>query len=155
LEAEGELAPRAARVGSTSRGGGQVNEYVDRVRDAFIAQAAGDLEPARQLLGADAVLVVPAFLPVSDPRGFDGLVALMLEMMSRCDGGFSSTFIEAIGAGRIVTTLSEVNATRNGRSVTYNTVWTFRFADDMVAEAWLHPSLPADEIARFYGFDEA
>jgi hypothetical protein len=132
-----------------------MNEYVDRVRDAFIAQAAGDLEPARSLLGADAVLNVPAFLPVSDPRGFDGLVALMLAMMSRCDGGFSSTFVDSVGAGRIVTTINEVNATRNGRSVTYNTVWTFRFSGDVVAEAWLHPSLPADEIARFYGFGDA
>ena len=50
-----------------------------------------------------------------------------LEMMSRCDGGFESTFIDAIGAGRIVTTVNQVNATRNGRSISYNTVWTFRF----------------------------
>jgi hypothetical protein len=53
-----------------------------------------------------------------------------------------------------VTTINDVNATRNGRSITYSTVWTFRFADGGVAEAWLHPSLPGREIARFYGFDE-
>ena len=133
-----------------------MSEYVDQVRDAFTAQAAGDLEPARRLLGPDAVLNIPAFVPVADPRGFDGMVALLLEMASRCeDGSFDSTFIDAIGAGRIVTTINEVNATRNGRSITYNTVWTFRFADGLVAEAWLHPSLASEEIARFYGFGEA
>ena len=131
-----------------------MNEYVDQIRDAFTAQAAGDLEPSRTLLGSDAVLNIPAFLPISDPRGFDGLIALVLEMMSRCDGGFESTFIDAIGAGRIVTTVNQVNATRNGRSISYNTVWTFRFADALVAEAWLHPSLPDQEIASFYGFGE-
>ena len=82
------------------------------------------------------------------------MIALVLEMMGRCDGGFESTFIDAIGAGRIVTTINQVNATRNGRSISYNTVWTFRFADDVVAEAWLHPSLPAQEIASFYDFVE-
>jgi ketosteroid isomerase-like protein len=133
-----------------------MDEYVDVVRDAFIAQAAGDLEPAQRLLGPDAILNIPRFLPVVDPRGFDGMVALLLEMASRCDDGkFASTFIDAIGAGRIVTTVNEVKATRNGRSITYNTVWTFRFADDVVAEAWLRPSLPGGEIARFYGFREA
>ena len=99
--------------------------YVDQVRDAFAAQAAGDLEPARKLLGSDAILNVPAFLPIGDPRGFDGLVALMLEMMSRSDGGFASMLTDAIGAGEIVTTINEVNATRNGRSINYHTVWTF------------------------------
>ena len=133
-----------------------MNEYVDQVRDAFTAQAAGDLEPARRLLRSDAVLNIPAFVPVADARGFDGIVALLLEMASRCDDGrFDSTFVDAIGEGRIVTTINEVNATRNGRSITYNTVWTFRFADGVVVEAWLHPSLPGDEIARFYGFGEA
>ena len=133
-----------------------MNEYVDRVREAFTAQAAGDLEPARRLLRPDAVLDIPAFLPIADSRGFDGMVALLLEMASRCDdGSFASTFIDAIGASRIVTTINEVNATRNGRSITYNTVWTFRFTDGAVAEAWLHPSLPGQEIARFYGFGEA
>jgi ketosteroid isomerase-like protein len=133
-----------------------MNEYVDQVRDAFAAQAAGDLEPARRLLRSDAVLNIPAFLPFADPRGFDGMVALLLEMASRCDdGSFVSTFVDAIGAGGIVTTVNEVNATRRGSSITYNTVWTFRFADGVVAEAWLHPSLPGHEIARFYGFGEA
>ena len=133
-----------------------MNEYVDQVRDAFEAQAAGDLEPARRLLGPDAVLNIPEFVPLADPRGFDGMVALLLEMASRCDdGSFVSTFIDAIGAGRIVTTVNEVNATRKGSSITYNTVWTFRFADRVVAEAWLHPSLPGHEIARFYDFGEA
>ena len=126
--------------------------YVDHVRHAFTAQAAGDLEPARRLLGSDAILNIPAFLPVPDARGFDGLVAIMLEMMSRSDGGFASTLVDAVGAGEIVTTVNEVNATRNGRSITYHTVWTFRFADGVVAEAWLHPSMPGEEIARFYGF---
>ena len=131
-----------------------MNDYVDQIRSAFIAQAAGDLEPSRALLGSDAVLNIPAFIPVTDPRGFDGLVALVLEMMGRCDGGFDSTFIDAIGAGRIVTTINQVNATRNGRSISYNTVWTFRFADGVVAEAWLQPSLPAHEVANFYDFGE-
>ena len=132
-----------------------MEDYVDQVRDAFAAQAGGDLEPARRLFAPDAVLNLPAFLPVSDPRGFDGMVALILEMMSRCDGGFASTFIDAIGAGRIVTTINQVDATRNGRSISYNTVWTFRFTDGVVSEAWLHPSLPAEDIARFYDFGEA
>ena len=133
-----------------------MSEYVDQVRHGFAAQAAGDLEPVRGLLSTDAVLNIPDFLPIADPRGFDGMVALLLEMASRCDdGGFTSTFVDAIGAGRIVTTVNEVNATRGGSSITYNTVWTFRFADGVVAEAWLHPSLPTQEIARFYGFGEA
>jgi hypothetical protein len=72
--------------------------------------------------------------------------------MSRCDGGFASTLVDVIGAGEIVTTINEVNATRNGRSIDYHTVWTFRFTDDVVAEAWLHPSLPGEEIGPFYGF---
>ena len=129
-----------------------MNAHVDHVRDAFAAQAAGDLEPARMLLASNAILNIPAFLPVADPRGFDGLVALMLEMMSRCDGGFASTLVDAIGAGEIVTTINEVTATRHGRSINYHTVWTFRFTHDVVAEAWLHPSLPGEEIGRFYGF---
>jgi hypothetical protein len=128
---------------------------VDLVRDAFAAQAAGDLEPARRLFAPGAVLHLPAFLPVADPRGFDGMVALIVEMMSRCDGGFTSTFIDAIGAGHIVTTVNQVDATRNGRSITYNTVWTFRFTDDVISEAWLHPSLPSEEVAHFYDFGEA
>ena len=103
----------------------------------------------------DAVLNVPAFIPVSDPRGLDGMVLLIMEMMSRCDGGFASTFIDAIGAGQIVTTINQVNATRNGRSISYNTVWTFRFTDGVVSEAWLHPSLPGEDIARFYDFGAA
>jgi len=129
-----------------------MEEHVDQVRDAFAAQAAGDLEPARRLFAPDAVLNLPAFIPVSDPRGFDGMVALILEMMSRCDGGFASTLVDVIGAGEIVTSVNVVNATRNGRSINYYTVWTFRFADGVVAEAWLHPSLPGEEIERFYGF---
>jgi ketosteroid isomerase-like protein len=133
-----------------------MNGYVDRVRDAFAAQAEGDLEPAQRLLGPDAVLNVPAFLHIVDPRGFDGMVTLLLEMASRCDdGNFASRFIDAIAAGQVVTTVNEVNATRNGQSISYNTVWTFRFADGDVAEAWLHPSLPGHEIARFYGFGNA
>jgi ketosteroid isomerase-like protein len=128
---------------------------VDQVRNAFAAQAVGDLEPARQLLGTEAILHLPAFLAVPDPRGFDGLVALMLEMMSRSDGGFASTLVDVIGAGDIVTTINEVNATRDGQSINYHTVWTFRFADAVVAEAWLHPSVPGDEIRRFYGFATA
>jgi ketosteroid isomerase-like protein len=133
-----------------------MNEYVDQVRDAFTAQAAGDLEPARSLLRPDAVINIPAFIPVADPLGFDGMVALLVEMASRCkDGSFDSRFLDAIGAGRIVTTTNEVNATRHGRSITYNTAWTFRFTDGFVAEAWLHPSLPGQEIARFYGFGQA
>jgi hypothetical protein len=83
------------------------------------------------------------------------MAALLLEMASRCDdGGFVSTFLDAIGAGRIVTTVNEVNATCRGSSITYSTVRTFRFADGVCAEAWLNPSLPGQEIARFYGFDE-
>ena len=131
-----------------------MNRHVDQVRDAFAAQAVGDLEPARELLGPGAILNVPGFLPVADPRGFDGLVAVMLEMMSRSDGGFASTLVDAIGAGEIVTTVNEVNATRHGRSITYHTVWTFRFTDGVVAEAWLHTSLSGQEIKRFYGFNE-
>ena len=78
-----------------------MDEYVDVVRNAFIAQAAGDLEPAQTLLGPDAVLNIPRFLPVANPRGFDGRVALLLEMASRCDdGNFASRFIDAIGAGQ-------------------------------------------------------
>ena len=129
-----------------------MSSYVDQVRDAFAAQAAGDLDPARTLLGSDAILNVPAFLPVPDPQGFDGLVAIMLEMMAHADGGFASTLVDAIGTGEIVTTVNEVNATRGGRTITYHTVWTFRFADGVVAEAWLHPSLPGEEIRRFYDF---
>jgi len=132
-----------------------MKDSVDRVRDAFAAQAAGDLEPARRLFAPDAVLNVPAFIPVSDPRGLDGMVLLIMEMMSRCDGGFASTFIDAIGAGQIVTTINQVNATRNGRSISYNTVWTFRYTDGVVSEAWLHPSLPGEDIARFYDFGAA
>ena len=132
-----------------------MEHYVDQVRDAFAAQAAGDLEPARRLFAPDAVLNLPAFIPVSDSRGFDGMVALILEMMSRCDGAFVSTFLDAIGAGQIVTTLNQVDATRNGRSISYNTVWTFRFTDGVVSEAWLHPSLPGEDIAGFYDFGEA
>lgn len=129
-----------------------MKDSVDQVRDAFAAQAAGDLEPARRLFAPDAVLNVPAFIPVSDPRGLDGMVLLIMEMMSRCDGGFTSTFIDAIGAGHIVTTVNQVDATRNGRSITYHTVWTFRFTDDVISEAWLHPSLLGEEIAHFYDF---
>jgi len=131
-----------------------MNEYVDLIRGAFKAQAAGNLEPSRKLLGTEAVLNIPAFLPISNPRGFDGLVAIVWEMMSRCDGAFESTFIDAIGEGLIVTTVNQVNATRNGRSISYNTVWTFRFADGTISDAWLHPSLPDHEIASFYGFGE-
>ena len=120
----------------------------------FAAQAAGDLEPARRLFSPDAVLNLPAFIPVAEPRGFDGIVALILEMMSRCDGGFASTFIDAIGAGEIVTTVNRVDATRKGRTIRYNTAWIFRLTDDVVSEAWLHPSLPGEELARFYDFGE-
>jgi hypothetical protein len=132
-----------------------MTDHVSSVREAFLAQGAGDLEPSKTLIGPDAVLNIPAFIPIADPRGFDGIVALILEMMSRCDGNFVSRFLDAVGAGDIVTAVNEVHATRNGRSITYNTVWTFRFVDGVIAEAWLHPSLPAAEIAQFYGFDEA
>ena len=115
-----------------------MNEYVDQVRDAFTAQAAGDLEPARRLLRPDAVLNIPAFLPVADPRGFDGMVALLLAMASRCDGGsFASRFIDAIGAGRVVTTINEVDATRNGADHLQHLA-PFPRRDGAVAEAWLH-----------------
>ncbi len=93
-------------------------------------------------------------MPVGPLAGFDGIVALVLEMMGRCDGGFRSDFVDAMGAGSIVTTLNEVSATREGRSIAYNTVWTFRFAGDQVAEAWLHPSIAEHELADFYGFRE-
>ena len=74
--------------------------YVDQVRDASTAQAAGDLEPARRLLGSDGKLNIPAFLPVPHLCGFDGLVALMLELITRADGGFASTLVDAIGGGQ-------------------------------------------------------
>jgi predicted SnoaL-like aldol condensation-catalyzing enzyme len=131
-----------------------LNDYVEQVRNAFLSQEAGDLEPARRLLGSDAMLNMPSFIPARRVQGFDGLVAVLAEMMARSDGGFASKFVDAIGAGTIVTTINEVNATRNGRSILYNTVWTFRFTDGVVAEAWLHPSLPSTEIVQFYGFTD-
>jgi ketosteroid isomerase-like protein len=130
-----------------------MTDHVDQIREAFHAQATGDLEPARRLFAPAAVLNLPAFIPLSDPTGFDGMVALIVEMMGRCDGGFASTFIDAIGDGEIVTTVNRVDATRKGRAISYNTVWTFRFEDGLVSEAWLHPSLAGEEIARFYDFD--
>jgi ketosteroid isomerase-like protein len=125
---------------------------VSLVRAAFEAQAAGDLEPTRALSGDDGVVHVPEFIPLQNLRGFDGLVTLLATMMERCDGGFDSRFLEAVGDGDIVTTVNKVTATRDGRTLSYNTVWTFRFEGGKVAEAWLHPSLPAHEVAEFYGF---
>ncbi len=129
-----------------------MSNSVDRVRDAMRAQATGDLEPARSLILDTAHINVPAFLRLGPLRGLDGVIALVLEMVGRADGGFRSDFIDAIGSGDIVTTVNEVSATRNGRLITYHTVWTFRFDDDHIAEAWLHPSVSEQELGDFYGF---
>jgi hypothetical protein len=129
-----------------------MSDHVRRVREALHAQAAGNLEPARSLIRDDARINVPEFLPVDLPSGFDGVVALVMEMTGRCDGGFRSDLIDAIGARSIVTTVNEVSATRDGHSISYNTVWTFRFDGDQIAEAWLHPSVSEQELVDFYGF---
>ena len=93
-----------------------------------------------------------ANLPLSGLSGFDGLVTLVAEMMGRADGGFATVLLDAIGAGDIVTTVNQVTATREGHTITYNTVWVFRFEGDRVSEAWLQPSLSSSNIKAFYGW---
>lgn len=122
------------------------------IRRAFEAQSRGDLDPTRAVVHAEAVLHVPDFVPLTGLSGFDGLVTLVAEMMGRADGGFATDLVEAIGAGDIVTTVNQVTATRGGNTLTYNTVWVFRFQGDQVSEAWLHPSLPSTDIKDFYGW---
>ena len=125
---------------------------VDLVRQAFHAQAEGDLGPAQELIDGDAPIHVPGALEQGDLRGIDGMAKLILDLLGRSDGTFASSLIDAIGTDDIVTTLNEVTATRNGQTLTYNTVWTFRLHGSKVVEAWLHPSRPEKEIAQFYRF---
>ena len=128
------------------------NSNVDLIRQAFHAQAEGDLGPAQELVAGDAAIHVPGALELGDLRGVDGMAKLILELLGRSDGTFATSLVDAIGIGDIVTTLNQVTATRNGQTLSYNTVWTFRFHGNKVVEAWLHPSKPEEEIARFYGF---
>ena len=125
---------------------------VDLIRQATQAQAEGDLGPAKDLIADQAVIHVPRALEQGDLRGVDGLATLVLDLLGRTAGTFTSSLIDAIGTGDIVTSLNQVTATRDGQELRYNTVWTFRFQGDKVVEAWLHPSRPEGEIARFYGF---
>jgi ketosteroid isomerase-like protein len=122
------------------------------VRAGFAAQEQGDLEPIRELIDPDAPIHVPESVPLADLRGLDGIAALLMEMVARADGGFHSHFLDAVGAGDIVTAVNEVTATRGAKTLRYNTVWTFRFLDGKVAEAWLLPSLPVEQVAAFYGW---
>ena len=128
------------------------NNNVDLIRQAFHAQAEGDLGPAQELIDGDAVIHVPGALEQGDLRGIDGMAKLILDLLGRSDGTFATSLIDAIGIGDIVTTLNQVTATRDGQTLSYNTVWTFRFHGNKVVEAWLHPSRPEKEIAQFYGF---
>jgi predicted SnoaL-like aldol condensation-catalyzing enzyme len=127
-------------------------DNVDLIRRATQAQAEGDLGPARELIAGDAAIHVPDALEQGDLRGIDGLVTLILDLLGRSEGTFASSLIDAIGTGDIVTTINQVTATCHGQTLSYNTVWTFRFDGNQVVEAWLHPSRPEGEIARFYGF---
>jgi ketosteroid isomerase-like protein len=129
-----------------------VTDNVERVRAGFAAQEQGDLEPIRELIEPDAPIHVPDIVPLNDLRGLDGMATLLMEMMARADGGFRSHLLDVVGAGDIVTTVNEVTATRGSRTLEYNTVWTFRIHSEKVAEAWLHPSLPVEQIAAFYGW---
>ena len=131
------------------------NNNADLIRQAFHAQSEGDLGPAQELIAGDAPIHVPAALQQGDLRGIDGMAKLILDLLGRSDGTFATSLINAIGTGDIVTTLNQVTATRNGQTLSYDTVWTFRFHGTRVVEAWLHPSRPEKEIAQFYGFESA
>jgi ketosteroid isomerase-like protein len=134
------------------RGAIVAHNNVDRIRQAFHAQAEGDLGPAQELIAGDAPIHVPSALEQGDLRGIDGMAKLILDLLGRSDGTFAASLIDAIGTGDIVTTLNQVTATRNGQTLSYDTVWTFRFHGNKVVEAWLHPSRAEKEIAQFYGF---
>ena len=129
------------------------NNNIDLIRQAFHAQAEGDLGPAQELVAGDAAIHVPDALGLGDLRGVDGMAKLILDLLGRSDGTFATSLVDAMGIGDIVTTLNHATATRNGQTLSYNTVWTFRFHGDKVVEAWLHPSRPEEEIASFYGFE--
>jgi hypothetical protein len=87
------------------------NSNVDLIRQAFHAQAEGDLGPAQELIAGDAVIHVPDTLEQGDLRGIDGMAKLILDLLGRSDGPFATSLVDAIGIGDIVTTLNEVTAT--------------------------------------------
>jgi ketosteroid isomerase-like protein len=122
------------------------------VRAGFAAQEQGDLEPIRALFEPTAPIHVPDFIPLPELRGLDGMIALVTEMTSSANGGFRSHLLEAIGAGDLVTTINAVTSTRGTTTIAYNNVWTFRLHSGKIAEAWLHPSLPSEQVANFYGW---
>lgn len=99
-----------------------MGDNTELVRKAFLAQAEGDLGPAQELIAGDALIHVPDALAQGELRGVEGIAALILELLGRCDGEFASELLDVMGTRDIVTTLNQVTATRNGQTLRYNTV---------------------------------
>jgi hypothetical protein len=121
----------------------------------MLALTNDDLDAARGTLRDDAPIHLPYVVPLGDLQGARGLLAVHTELLQRTDQTFLSTRVGIVGHGDIVVTTNQVSANRGGRTITYHTAWTVRFAGEEIVEIWVHPSCAESEIADFYGFDDA
>jgi len=121
------------------------------VRAHFDARSNRDVAGASAMFGPDLVLHLPRFVPFEDRNGLNRLVAVLDYVLHHTDGTFASEVVGVLGEGQVAVALLAVTATRDGVAFAHHQAWTYRFAGDLVAEAWLHLDRPEAEIAEFYG----
>ncbi|HMG40803.1 MAG TPA: nuclear transport factor 2 family protein [Acidimicrobiales bacterium] len=126
----------------------------DQVREAFRGEDDRRMEFLKERIAPDARVHVPDVLPFDDLRGFDGLTTVVGALLERSGNTFEVVYLDVIGGGDIVAVVNSAQAHRGDDHISYNNLWTFRFAGDAIAEVWLTPSVPGTEIVRFFGFGD-
>jgi ketosteroid isomerase-like protein len=111
-----------------------------------------EIEATLRAFSDDLLYHIPIGVPweVGDRRGPIAIVEMWAQLMEWSENTFTSELLDVMGVGNFAVSINQVSATRKGRSHHWNTSWTYRFEGDVIVEAWLHASLPDDEIHDFW-----
>jgi uncharacterized protein len=115
------------------------------VRNAYEAQARGDLEAYLDLLTEDFVLHIPGRSRIAgDYRGREEVRRHFAEIAHLSEGSFRTSVHDVAASGEHVIGLLFATAQRNGRTVDLPRVHVWHTREGLLSEMWL---LPADQYA--------
>jgi len=122
-------------------------------REALLAMGRGAAKDAFRDFSPEMVLHIPAAFPwdPGERRGPNAMIAFLAYLVKSTKGQFRNRLVDVMAGEKVATALNRVTATRNGRTKSWDTVWTYRFEHGMVVEAWLLPSLSEEEVLDFWG----
>ena len=125
---------------------------VKLIRDLYEVHArfyaGGDIDPVSELLADDISWHVPGRSPIAGHyQGKEQVLDYFRARSERARGTFRIEVRDVLANDERAVVLAGGRATRDGRSLTWETAGVFRIADGRVAECWL---LPFDQ----YEFDE-